>query len=89
MRLVSPCRVLRQFGHASGAADVYLTSTGVANGINWLLAGSPSGNTTPALHSGREPVGLPTNVYTGAIQLAPPGSTRSTSRSLNVSNVGY
>ena len=75
---------------ASGAPLTFtLTSTGVANGINWLLTGSPSSNTTPASFTvGVNPVGLPTNVYTGTIQLAPPGSTPlNIPVTLNVSNV--
>jgi len=67
-----------------------LSSTGVANGINWLLAGSPSATTTPASFTvGVNPIGLPPNVYTGTIQLAPPGSSTPLNIpvTLNVSNV--
>jgi uncharacterized protein (TIGR03437 family) len=66
-----------------------LTSTGVANGINWLLAGSPTASTTPASFTvGVNPVGLTPNTYTGQIQLTTPGGTTLTIPvTLNVSNV--
>jgi uncharacterized protein (TIGR03437 family) len=66
-----------------------LTSTGVANGVNWLLTGSPSSTTTPATFTvGVNPAGLTPAVYTGTIQLTPPGSTSLTVPvTLNVSSV--
>ena len=66
-----------------------LTSSGVANGVNWLLTGSPSSTTTPATFTvGVNPAGLTPAVYTGSIQLTPPGSTSLTVPvTLNVSTV--
>ena len=75
---------------ANGAPLTFtVTSSGVSNGINWLLTGSPSSTTTPATFTaGVNPGGLVPGTYTGSIQLTAPGAAPlNVPVTLNVSTV--